>query len=299
MFSRKKLVVVTFVLVLAVIMSALPSLGATFRNRVISDQQFLDLCKQGDANAVMKALNTGSSANTKDKEGRSALMYASAYGNVETVNALIRAGADVTHYGGASIIHAAAHGNSDIIEVLIQNGADVNTKNNSGTTALMLSSREGYVASVTVLLKAGAEVNARNNNGWTALMYASENGYTEVVKALLNAQADVNIQNERNNSGEASLGGRTAVMLAAKNGHTEIAEALIDAGADDKFDNKGKTALIHAAESGNSETVSLLVHAGSYVKQIDADGKTVLDYARKNPKVVGTPIFHYIEQLSK
>lgn len=298
MFSRKKRVV-TFVLILAVITSALPSLGATFKNRIISDQQFLDLCKRGDANAVMKALNTGSSANTKDKEGRSALMYASAYGNVETVNALIRAGADVTHYGGASIIHAAAHGKSDIIEVLIQAGADVNTKNSSGTTALMLSSREGHVASVTVLLKASADVNAKNNNGWTALMYASENGHTEIVKALLNAQADVNIKNERNNSGEASLGGRTAVMMAARNGHAEIVEDLIDAGADDMFDNKGKTALLHAAESGNSETVGILVHAGSYVKQIDAEGKTVLDYARKNPKVIDTPIFHYIEQLSK
>ena len=85
MLSSKKIVVIA-TLVLVFLVYAMPSQGATFRNRTISDQQFLELCRNGDANGVTRALNAGLSANVKDKDGRSALMYAAAYGNVETVN---------------------------------------------------------------------------------------------------------------------------------------------------------------------------------------------------------------------
>ena len=108
MLSSKKIVVIA-TLVLVFLVYAMPSQGATFRNRTISDQQFLELCRNGDANGVTRALNAGLSANVKDKDGRSALMYAAAYGNVETVNVLLKAGADkdIEDYDGRKAIDYA------------------------------------------------------------------------------------------------------------------------------------------------------------------------------------------------
>ena len=298
MLSSKKIVVIA-TLVLVFLVYAMPSQGATFRNRTISDQQFLELCRNGDANGVTRALNAGLSANVKDKDGRSALMYAAAYGNVETVNVLLKAGADVAYYGGSALMHAAVHGKVDNIDALLKAGADVQAKNNSGATACMLAARNGHALAVNMLLKAGSDVNAKDNNGWTALMYASANGYLETVRALLQAGADVNVQNIRDNSGDTAMGGRTALMMAARNGHKHIVEALIDAGADDKSDNKGRSALMHAAEAADGETVNALIVAGSYVNQEDSDGRTALDYARKNPKIMDTPLLHRLEELRK
>ncbi|MBQ7155812.1 MAG: ankyrin repeat domain-containing protein [Synergistaceae bacterium] len=299
MFNSKKLMLVVAVMVLAVSVSALPSWGASFKNRTISDQQFLDLCRNGDVNGVRRALRAGISSNTKDKDGRSALMYAAAGGHTEVVDILLSASADITHYGGAALVHAATHGHTATVNVLLKAGASVESKNNSGNTALMMAARNGYASTVDRLLKAGADINAKNQNGWTALMYAAENGHSESIEALLLGNPDVNIQNTRNNSGEADFGGRTALMLAAKNGHTDIVDTLIEAGADDKSDVKGRTALMLAAESANSATVNALIDAGSYVKQADADNRTALDYARKNPNIAGTPTFQRLEALSK
>ena len=298
MFSSKKFVFTT-VIVLAVLVSIIPSWGASFRNRTISDQQFLDLCRDGDVNGVRRALRAGISSNTKDKDGRSALMYAAAGGQTEVVEILLNASADITHYGGAALVHAATYGHTATVTVLLKAGAYVDSKNNSGNTALMMAARNGYPLTVERLLKAGANINATTQNGWTALMYASENGHSETLEALLRGNPDVNIQNTRNNSGESDFGGRTALMLAAKNGHTDIVDTLIEAGADDKSDVRGRTALMLAAESANPATVNALIVAGAYVKQADADNRTALDYARKNPNIMGTPTFKRLEELSK
>ena len=68
MRNHKKLIVAAIV-ILSAVMFAVPSLGAAFRKRIISDQQFIDMCKEGDTKGVIEAINLGVNVNAKDNVG--------------------------------------------------------------------------------------------------------------------------------------------------------------------------------------------------------------------------------------
>ena len=209
MFNKKLMAVV----VLVAVVCAVPSWGAQFRKR-ISDQQFLEMCKEGNTQGVIEAIKSGANVNAKDNDGFTALILAAVFGHTEIVKALIQA------------------------------GADINAKNNDGWTALMVATIRGNTETVKALIQAGADVNAKNHKGETALMWAAWRGRTENVNALIEAGADDLTDNE----------GKTALIHAAKSerGNPETVNALIEAGSNVKHrDNSGKMAVDYARENDN------------------------------------------------
>ncbi len=135
---RKRLSVVA-VVVLSV-MVAVPLWGAQFRRKTISDQHFIDMCKEGDTQGVIEAIKAGANVNAKDQGGWTALMWAADNGYTEIVNALIEAGADdlTDNEGRTALIRAAASwsGNAQTVNALIDAGSNVKQKDNNGITAL-------------------------------------------------------------------------------------------------------------------------------------------------------------------
>ncbi len=97
----------------------------------------------------------------------------------------------------------------------------------------------GDVAAVRSYLDRGCDVNSTDDSGYTALMYASTNGYIEIVQALLNKAANVNAKETDRGYAEFTANGtvihqgdtNTALSLAIANNHPEIKELLIKAGA--------------------------------------------------------------------
>jgi ankyrin repeat protein len=81
--------------------------------------------------------------------------------------------------------------NLEILNMLIAAGADVNRPNEYKIAPLATAAEQGNTEIVAALLKAGAKVNARNTHGGTALQVAVLRGYTEIVKMLIAAGADV------------------------------------------------------------------------------------------------------------
>jgi len=160
---------------------------------------------------------------------------------------------------------ASTWGKSDIVKLLIEKGTDINAKNNSGETALILTSDSsassvprGYqgntatVNTVKLLLEKGADINAKDYEGKTALMKASVMGYTNIVKLLIEKGADVNARTQKGcplmcvsvdllikvakgakniDVNEQSPDGYTALKLASQMGYTKIVELLKQAGA--------------------------------------------------------------------
>ena len=101
-------------------------------------------------------------------------------GDLETVKALISAGADVNsqgYYGNALQI-ASSNGNIEMVRLLLENGADMNAQGGRYGNALQGASRHGHEAVVRLLLEKGAEVNAQ------ALQAASSQGHEAVVRLL-------------------------------------------------------------------------------------------------------------------
>ena len=108
------------------------------------------------------------------------LLQASLLGMVEKVEALLDAGADVSHKNvfGATALMNAAGTNPDprVLSKLLEAGADPNATSLSGVTPLMNAAALGSsVVKLDLLLAAGANPHLKDNRGLTALDHAKNN----------------------------------------------------------------------------------------------------------------------------
>ena len=127
-----------------------------------------------------------------------ALMIATVSSNSKTVQALLKAGADVNAseiYEATALMCAAWRGDTELVEALIKAGADVNASTDYKYTALLFAVNKGSNRCVGALMTAGAAVNAADSNGNTALLWALAGNNFKCVQYVLCAGADMNAAN--------------------------------------------------------------------------------------------------------
>ena len=122
------------------------------------------------------------------------------------------------------LLTAIYHGDVQAVDRLIAAGANVRAANREGVTPLAMACLDGELSIIDRLLKAGADPKERGPNGETLLMFAARNGRVDVITRLLAAGADVNARE--------GLRGTTALMWAAEQRHPGAVKALLAAGAD-------------------------------------------------------------------
>jgi ankyrin repeat protein len=160
----------------------------------------------------------------------------------------------------APVADAAMRGDVETVRALVKRGADVNAAQGDGMTALHWAARMGDAALAEVLLSAGARTDAATRNGaYTALHLASRTGSAEVVRRLLKAGADP--------AAVTSAGGTTALHFAAGAGSAEAVAALLEHGADVNAREKaaGQTPLMWAAAGNHVAAVGVLLQRGAGV----------------------------------
>ena len=203
---------------------------------------FIDACYYGDMGRVESLLHAGIDINSRNKDGVTALAYASGRGHM------------------------------DIVQKLLDNNADVNISSNIGSTALMNAAYMGHVKIVSILIAGGADVNAQSKNGTSALMNAAAHGHLEIVEMLLANDADVDACDEC---------GLNALWNAISSGHGEIVKLLINKGVNvNARADDGTTALMNAAFSGNIEMVTMLLATDAEINATAANGWNALMYAK-------------------
>ena len=163
----------------------------------------------------------------------------------------------------SNLIDHASKGNLKAVRDLIDTGVNIDVQDELGRSALMLSSKNGYLEIVKTLVNAEAALNLQGNEmfygGNTALMYACRNGHLEIVKTLTDSGAALDLQGS-----QWGREGYTALMYASCISHYQkIVKTLVDAGADVNIQDKltKNTALIHASQKGCLEIVKTLVDA--------------------------------------
>ncbi len=179
-------------------------------------------------------IQKGAKIDAKNREGKTALMYAvccegANVGNINLCRMLINAGADIhikDNEGATALMYAAYSHDSECVDLLIKNKASINEKDKNSAAALIYACKDssyGLYGSlnpnvVKSLIKAGADVNAADNEGNTALLYAVmiardtlhhvgeedtfgdyKNIY-ETIEILLKNGAKVNIKNKKGES---------------------------------------------------------------------------------------------------
>ena len=118
-------------------------------------------------------------------------MRAAMIGNTIAVVALLER-VDVNsrdENGRTALIEAAFGGHEETVRALIERGADVNACDRDGWTALMESASKGRLGIVKIILEAGADLRAKNKNGWTALK-ASARSSAKIHRLLKESGAE-------------------------------------------------------------------------------------------------------------
>lgn len=194
-------------------------------------EQLIQAAERKETETIKRLVEEGIDINTKDSEGRTAIMIATYNNDVDTAKVLIKAGADVNiqdNLKNNPFLYAGAEGYVEILKLAIGSGADPTITNRYGGTALIPASEHGYVDVIKELLaNTNTDVNHVNDLGWTALLEAiilndGDEKQQQAVQLLIDYGADVNIPDKNN---------VTPLKHARENGFKEIEQILLKAGA--------------------------------------------------------------------
>ena len=143
------------------------------------------------------------------------------------------------------------NGNIEAVQEILKTAPElVNSKDERGSTPLILASYYNHLQIANLLLDQGAAIDAKDASGNSALMGVCFKGFAEVAKELIEKGANIN---ERNAMGATSL------IYAATFNRLEIAKFLLANGADASVkDGRGNKALDHAKMKGAPELIDLL-----------------------------------------
>ena len=218
-------------------------------NNPAVDPGIVEAAKAADWGAVRLLVEQGADVN-QARGGMTPLHWASYWGDPETVDLLIGAGANpilADDLGVTPLWTTAERGDVTVARKLLDAGADPNAALLSGETPVMTAARSGQTDLVALLLSRGANPNATATRGQTALMWAAAQRHPDVVEVLLLHGADVHARSDtwsqRFQGGSGSdqhpdllvwieQGGFTPILFAARAGDLAVAERLVAGGAD-------------------------------------------------------------------
>jgi len=216
---------------------------------------------------------------TDEVRGEAPLFWAIAQGDLEMMQQLLRAHADVNAAAkdGNTPLHTACwHDNVPAIKLLIENGASVNTAGSEGDHPLHYAIRSKKA--VELLLAAKADLNpvsrTTSNYAPTPLGRAADDGYLDVAELLFQhggkldmisacilgklhkvaafLAADPTLINR-----DSPRWGRKYIRYAVENGQVKMVEFLISKGAAVE-----PSLLYEAAAKGHRDMVAVLLSKG-------------------------------------
>ncbi|MCK5919186.1 MAG: ankyrin repeat domain-containing protein [Cocleimonas sp.] len=225
---------------------------------------------------VFLLLSLSAVATAADNALNGKLQQAASKGDVKTINALLKQGADIntkSRFGKTPTMQAAEAGKSEAIMLLLSRGADVNARTRSGSSALTYAAENGHEEITAMLVEMGANVHDRTRTGWDAMMIASREGYATIVAQLIEFGADVRASDRRGNS---------ALMYAIEGDHEEVVKTLFH--YSDKVspcvpNDQGITPLMMSIDKRNRTITLLLLPLSKNISHKDRTGTTVLHRA--------------------
>jgi ankyrin repeat protein len=270
--------------------------------------------ERGKFDAVKILLNYDADPNAQEHHaGQTALMWAIAEKHGEVADLLVEYEADVglsTKSGFSPLMFAVQQGDLDTVGALLTAGAEIDeVMPKSGVNPLMIATVGGFDEIVKLLLEKGAEPNSTDSNGVTPLHEAAKDAHAlNIIRTLIEYGADPNARIAMSKSGGnsanqgyggsvrtptgVSLKGATPLFNAAGLNRLENVMALLDAGADPLIANDTNlTALMMVAGAGTGvnstgdeppEAVAiarLLIERGANVKNVGHFGWTPLHLA--------------------
>ncbi|KAM9242834.1 DNA-binding protein RFXANK isoform 2-T6 [Dugong dugon] len=166
------------------------------------------LAAQGELSQLKEHLRKGDNlVNKPDERGFTPLIWASAFGEIETVRFLLewpppspfspplplitlcRQGADphiLAKERESALSLASTGGYTDIVGLLLERDVDINIYDWNGGTPLLYAVRGNHVKCVEALLARGADLTTEADSGYTPMDLAVALGYRKVQQVIEN-----------------------------------------------------------------------------------------------------------------
>ncbi|XP_042298131.1 DNA-binding protein RFXANK isoform X2 [Sceloporus undulatus] len=139
------------------------------------------LAAQGELVLLKENLRKGENLlNKPDERGFTPLMWASAFGEIETVRSMLEWGADphaLAKERESALSLASTGGYTDIVALLLDKEVDINTYDWNGGTPLLYAVRGNHIKCVEVLLARGADLTTEADSGYTPMDLAVALGH--------------------------------------------------------------------------------------------------------------------------
>jgi len=236
-------------------------------------------------------LDAGADINSKDVEGKSALMYilSTKKATVKLIELLIRYGAYINSLcksGKSPLIYACKGNNRYVLNFLLKSHADINVISKDGKPLLCHATMNGcmFLSQYLIENNLTKDINFVDKDYETPLMYAVKSKNVNLVQFLLENGANVNYIN---NKDESALSKTMSTRISKK--MIAILEMLINYGADinkiynitenNKLSCSKITPLIYAVGHKNLNLIELFIKNGANVNDKDTKGATPLYYA--------------------
>jgi ankyrin repeat protein len=272
--------------------------------------QMTDALRRGDHPAFQKLIHDNpGNVNKKGPAGSTPLMYAALYGDLDSVQQLIKLGTDpnLQNEAGATALMWATD-NLEIVTELVNHGADVNAKSSDSRTPLLIaSSRYGAAPVVKFLLDHGANPSAHSPalvGEMTPLAEAAYGGDAVILRMLIARGADVKaagpnplgfaIVSRCSNCIDLLMGSADkkglslqALLDSPPLNDTRAVNSLLEHGADvNAKDPDGNTLLmlVSACDDASVDTVKRLIAGGADVNEKNPHGQMAIDFARARGK---------------
>ncbi|KAF3255599.1 hypothetical protein TWF128_005590 [Orbilia oligospora] len=225
---------------------------------------FLEAVKRNNIAYVQALIKAGVDVTVQQSDGCNALHIATARGNFELVELLLDKGVDVNiknksgEFGGSAALIAASKGHSKILELLVNRGAAID-KNYASSEALRVAASKGYYEVAQVLLNKDVDCNAPGGKYGNALNEAAHNLDERMMELLLKHGAAINAESEKYG---------TALCIAVKINQPKLTviKLLLDNRIDVNAEGgKYGHALGAAVCKGNMGVVELLLNSKANV----------------------------------
>ncbi|NXE15970.1 RFXK protein, partial [Lophotis ruficrista] len=139
------------------------------------------LAAQGELSQLKAHLRKGENlVNKPDERGFTPLIWAAAFGEIETVRHLLEWGADphaLAKERESALSLASMGGYTDIVTMLLERNVDINIYDWNGGTPLLYAVRGNHVKCVEALLARGADLTTEADSGYTPMDLAVALGH--------------------------------------------------------------------------------------------------------------------------
>ncbi|CAM9546134.1 unnamed protein product [Chrysoparadoxa australica] len=230
--------------------------------------------KGNDLDSLLALLAAGADVEARDDEGNDSALHGSvALGHLRIVEALLQHKADVAarnRQGFTPLMVAAVYNKPECALALLNASADTLDRSpEEDETSLHLAVRLGHLRMVNLLLQHMPASDLPARNGMNPIMLAASHGKLDCAQAVIASGANL--------EGRDAVDGGSSLHIACTRGHAAMTELLLRHGADKNGrTNLGTTPLMLAAKHDNLDCMQALVAADANLQASVEGGITAL-----------------------